>query len=136
METPMPVPGFHHLAIQVRDLDLGEGFYGGLLGLPVIARHADDRGRPRAIWFGLAGGGFLALERCEGPLPGRPFRDPRPGLHLLALGIRREGRAALEARLEEAGHPKVAETRFTFYVLDPEGNRIGLSHYPEAIEPG
>jgi glyoxylase I family protein len=134
MTTTANVPGFHHLAIQVRDLDRGEGFYGGLLGLPVIARHADERGNPRAIWLGLGGGGFLALERCWGDLEERPFRDPRPGLHLLALGIRREEREALEARLAAAGHPKVAETRFTFYVLDPEGNRVGLSHHPEPLE--
>jgi catechol 2,3-dioxygenase-like lactoylglutathione lyase family enzyme len=128
------VAAFHHLAIQVADLARAEAFYSGLLGLPAIARHADAEGRPRAVWLGLAGGGFLALERCDGPVAPRPFRDPAPGLHLLALGIRREDRAAWEERLETAGHPKVAETRYTFYVLDPEGNRVGLSHHPEPLD--
>ncbi len=129
-ETPH-VHGFHHLAIQVADLVRGEAFYGELLGLRAIARWADEAGRPRSIWLGLPGGGFLALERSEGTPEPRPFRDGRPGLHLLALGIRRDDRAALEERLAAAGHPKVAETAYTFYVLDPEGNRVGLSHYPE-----
>lgn len=133
METTL-VAGFHHLAIQVTDLARAEAFYGGLLGLPAIARYEDGGGRPRAVWMGLPGGGFLALERCDGPTEPRPFRDARPGLHLLALGIRREDRPALEERLAGAGHPKVAETRFTFYVLDPEGNRVGLSHHPEPLD--
>ena len=122
---------FHHLAIQVRDLARMESFYGGLLGLPVIARHADEQGIPRSVWLGLEGGGFLALERCDGELGARPFRDGAPGLHLLALSVSSGDRAALAARLAAEGHPEVAHTRFTFYVLDPEGNRVGLSHHPK-----
>jgi len=127
----MRIEGFHHLAIQVRDLDAAERFYAGLLGLEVIRRWTDERGAPRSIWV-AAGEGFLALERCEGGAAERPWRDEAPGLHLLALRIARADRAAWEERLAAAGHPKVAETAYTFYVRDPEGNRIGLSHHPEA----
>jgi len=125
----MEIAGFHHLAIQVRDLAIAERFYAGVLGLPVIARHADAAGAPRAVWV-RAGVGFLALELCTGTPAERPFRDPAPGLFLLALRIERAEREAWERRLAEAGHPKVAETAFTFYVRDPEGNRVGLSHHP------
>ncbi|WP_373048501.1 VOC family protein [Vulgatibacter sp.] len=121
---------FHHLAVQCRDLAAAERFYAGILGLPVIARHRDEAGAERAIWVG-AGEGFLALERCGGPVEERPFRDQAPGFFLFALRIERSERAAWEERLAAAGHPKVAETAFTFYVRDPEGNRIGLSHHPE-----
>lgn len=124
---------FHHLAIQVRDLAAAERFYAGLLGLEVVARWSDEGGAPRSSWVGLEGGGFLALERCEGEPGERPFRDPAPGLFLLALGIRPEERTAWEEKLAAAGHPKVAETGFTFYVRDPEGNRIGLSHHPHRL---
>lgn len=127
------VVGFHHLAIQVASLERGEAFYGGLLGLPVIARWNDGEGSPRSVWMGLPGGGFLALERCDGAVEVRSFHDRRPGLHLLALGIRREDRRHLELRLAAAGHPKVAETQYTFYVSDPEGNRVGLSHHPDPV---
>ncbi|HEY3352678.1 MAG TPA: VOC family protein [Polyangia bacterium] len=126
-----PGLGFHHLAVQVRDLAAAEAFYAGLLGLPVIARHATADGAPRSVWVGLDGGGFLALERCDGTAEDRPYHDARPGLHLLALRIPPATRAAWEARLAAAGHPRVAATRFTFYVRDPEGNRVGLSHWPE-----
>ena len=127
----MRIAGFHHLAIQVRDLEAAERFYAGLLGLEVIRRWSDEHGAPRSIWVGT-GEGFLALERCEGRVEERRWRDEAPGLHLLALRIAKDDRAAWERKLAEAGHARVAETRFTFYVLDPEGNRIGLSHFPDA----
>ena len=129
----MDIGGFHHLAIQVCDLERAERFYAGVLGLRVIARHADAQGAPRAIWV-QAGEGFLALELAAGAAVAAPFRDPTPGLFLLALRIERAERATWERRLAEAGHPKVAETAFTFYVRDPEGNRIGLSHHPHPRE--
>lgn len=132
----MHIDGFHHLAIQVRDLEGAERFYAGVLGLPVIARHADAAGAPRSIWVGLGEGGFLALERCGVAAPRMPFRNPDAGLHLLALRIAPADRAAWRRRLEAAGHEVVGETRWTFYVRDPEGNRIGLSHHPHPPAEG
>jgi methylenetetrahydrofolate--tRNA-(uracil-5-)-methyltransferase len=70
-----------------------------------------------------------------GPMKPVGLPDPRTGREPWAVvQLRREDRAAWEERLETAGHPKVAETRYTFYVLDPEGNRVGLSHHPEPID--
>lgn len=120
----------HHVAIQVASLPRAEAFYAGLLGLPVIARHATVDGAPRSIWVGLEDGSFFALELEAGAREPQRFRDARPGLHLLALRIAPEERAALSAKLSAAGHPVEAETSFTFYVLDPEGNRLGFSHHP------
>ncbi len=125
----MRAGGFHHLALQVHDLGRAEAFYAGVLGLPVIARHQRPDGSPRAVWLDC-GGAFLALERCAAAPEERPFVDARPGWHLLALAIPAEERQRWEEHLAAHGHPKVAETRFTFYVHDPEGNRVGLSHYP------
>lgn len=120
----------HHVAIQVRSLPVAEAFYAGLLGLPVIARHAAPDGSARAVWVGLADGSFLALERASGEREPQSFRDGRPGLHLLAFVIQPAERDALAAKLSAAGHALEAETSFTFYVLDPEGNRVGFSHHP------
>src|SRR5262245_36920144 len=80
----------HHLAVVVRDLARAEAFYAGLLGLPVLARHADAQGAPRSVWLSLDGGGgggdrgdrgapFLALERATADAPRR--RDEAPGWH-------------------------------------------------------
>lgn len=122
-------PAFHHLAIQVTDLPRAERFYCDVLGLSVRKRWPWDDGRlgERSIWLSL-GDGFLALEACDEPAPPRDFRDPQAGLHLFAIGIRAADRAAWEDRL---GMAIVHRTRFTLYVRDPEGNRIGLSHHPD-----
>lgn len=125
------VTGFHHVAIQCADLERCEPFYRDLLGLPVVRRGADADGRTGSVWLGLGGGAFLALEASGGTPEGRPWSDARAGLHLVALRIGAGQRAAWEARLSGAGVEVVHRTRWTLYVRDPEGNRVGLSHHPE-----
>jgi catechol 2,3-dioxygenase-like lactoylglutathione lyase family enzyme len=125
------VQGFHHLAVQCARLEPCERFYREVLGLPVVRRGTGADGRERSVWLGLGGGGFLALEQAGEAPDTRPWSDPRPGLHLLALRIEASGRAVWEARLAAAGVEVVHRTRWTLYFRDPEGNRIGLSHHPE-----
>jgi catechol 2,3-dioxygenase-like lactoylglutathione lyase family enzyme len=122
---------FHHLAVSCRDLARCERFYREVLGLPELRRWPAEGGGDRSVWLGV-GDGFLALERAERePDPG-PWRDGRPGLHLVALRIPREEREAWEHRLASRGVAVAHRTRFTIYLRDPEGNRIGLSHYPDS----
>lgn len=125
------VLGLHHLAIQCAELEPCERFYREVLGLPVLQRGDDEQGRARSVWLGLGGGAFLALERVDGSPDQGPWRSPRAGLHLLALRIEPGQRAAWEAKLTAAGVEVVHRTRWTLYVRDPEGNRVGLSHHPE-----
>jgi glyoxylase I family protein len=142
----LPPCGVHHLAIQVRDLAEAERFYVGLLGLSVVRRWQGQGGAERSLWVDLGNGtaarapAFLALEVVPSH-PGQPTaaEDPdragRPGHHLLAFGIARSARAAWEARLTAAGVPITGRSAFTLYFCDPEGNRLGLSHYPDAVDP-
>jgi glyoxylase I family protein len=59
------------------------------------------------------------------------------GYLMIALRITRAARADWEARLAAAGVAVVHRTAYTIYVADPEGNRVGLSHWPDAAaEPG
>lgn len=126
----MPAPlALHHLAVVVEDLDRAERFYGGVLGLPVITRHDDALGAPRAVWLGLAGGAFLALERAGAGGPRRA--DDAPGWHCVALGIPRDEREAWRIRLEAAGHPIERSSVYTLYVRDPDGCLVALSHHPD-----
>jgi catechol 2,3-dioxygenase-like lactoylglutathione lyase family enzyme len=120
----------HHLAVVVRDLAGAEAFYGGVLGLGVVRRWADDHGAPRSVWLALGGGAFLAVERAGEGTPARP-RDAE-GWHCVALGIAREDRGRWKDRLAAAGVAVERESAFTLYVRDPEGNLIGLSHWPDA----
>jgi glyoxylase I family protein len=133
----MPL-AFHHLAIQCSDLPACERFYREVLGLTVLRRWPSEGGGDRSVWLAL-GDGFLALERAISetggrdptPASGEAWRDGRAGLHLVALRIRPEERASWEARLEARGVPVMHRTRWTLYVRDPEGNRVGLSHHPD-----
>jgi glyoxylase I family protein len=127
-----PAPGpprVHHLAVVVRDLDRAEAFYGGVIGLPVERRWADEAGSPRSVWLSLGGGAFLAVERAPAGLPARPAPD-LPGWHCVALAIPVDEREAWRARLAAAGSPVERESPFTLYTRDPEGNLVALSHYP------
>ena len=93
----------------------------------------------RALWLTLgpteAEGGFLALEACVGAPVAADFRDPTPGLFLLSLRIDAKSRVAWEERLRAADVPVVHRSDFTLYLRDPEGNRVGLSHWPDAMVP-
>ena len=136
--------GVHHVAIGVRDLGAVEAFYTGVLGLPILRRWpmgemtGDDQ-RDRSVWCDLGGGAFLALERAaDGEVaPEGAATDRGHGYLMIALRITRATRADWEARLAAAGVAIVHRTAYTLYVTDPEGNRVGLSHWPDgAAEPG
>ena len=127
----MDVSGVHHVAVKVADLSRAEAFYVGVLGLAVLRRWPSADGRDRSLWLDLGKGSFLALERSEGP--GGAKSENGAGIHLLALHIPRADREAWIAALSEAGHPIYQHTDFTIYVQDPEGNRVGLSHWPDSI---
>jgi glyoxylase I family protein len=126
---------FHHLAIQCSDLARCERFYREVLGLAVMRRWPRDEGSgDRSVWMQV-GDGFLALERAEEPANTSQWRDGKAGLHLIALRIEVAERAQWEARLTQSGVDIVHRTRWTIYVRDPEGNRVGLTHYPADPPP-
>lgn len=127
---------FHHLAIQCADLGRCERFYREVLGLRVLRRWPREDGGDRSVWLSVGEGNeseFLALERADEQPEERPWRDGRPGLHLVALHITPGDRRVWESRLQEAGVPVAHRTRWTIYFHDPEGNRIGLTHYPHDV---
>jgi glyoxylase I family protein len=130
----LSVRGHHHLAIQVKNLAGAEAFYREVLGLSLVRRwpFEDGRAGDRSVWLSVGSGEeFIALEACDADPPDTPFRDPHGGLHLLALRIPAGDRSAWERHLAGLGIEIVHRTRWSLYVRDPEGNRIGLSHYPD-----
>jgi catechol 2,3-dioxygenase-like lactoylglutathione lyase family enzyme len=131
-------PAFHHLAIQCADLSRCEAFYRDVLGLSVLRRWPREEGGDRSVWLcvgdAAAEEGFIALERADEPAEAHPWRDGRAGLHLFALRIAPSERRTWEDRLEAAGVLVAHRTRWTIYFHDPEGNRIGLTHYPHDPE--
>jgi catechol 2,3-dioxygenase-like lactoylglutathione lyase family enzyme len=125
---------FHHVAIQCSDLESCERFYREELGLEVVRRWPRPEGGDRSVWLAV-GEGFLALERAAEKPRASPWRDGKPGLHLVALRIQPSERARWEARFAARGVGVVHRTRWTLYVRDPEGNRVGLSHHPDEPAP-
>jgi glyoxylase I family protein len=131
------VRGFHHVAIQARDVETVAAFYRDVLGLPELRRWPDERGGLRSIWL-ACGDGFLAIEATgEGETPSRlPFRHGAPGLHVFAFRIERGQRSAIESQLSARGIQIEHHTRWSLFLRDPEGNRVGLTHYPEESASG
>ncbi len=109
-------------------------FYEDTLELEQVSVHRYDDGRVRSVWLSLGNETVLMLERAdEGEgrdLGTDPFAKKVPGLHLIALRIGANERAGWLARLDSLVENTSA---FTIYLRDSEGNRIGLSHYPDPI---
>jgi glyoxylase I family protein len=115
------VGGVHHVALRVADVERALGFYGGLLGLPVLRRFEEPALPLRSAWL-QAGPLVLMLERRlrgEGPNTGSG--------HLLAFAV--SDLDAWRNRLATAGVPTSDRTTHTLFVRDPDGHRVGLSDF-------
>jgi glyoxylase I family protein len=131
MITPQ---GFHHVAISAADVERVARFYREVLGLPELSRATFPDGRLKSIWIGARSGGqssdgFFAVE--AGGL-GSAGRD---GFFMVALSIDPADRERVRAALHARGAHVERETDYTMYVRDPEGNLVGLSHYPSRPGP-
>ena len=119
-------------AIYAEDLDAAEAFYGGVLGLPRIAR----AGR-RHVFYRCGAGVLLIFNPAEtevadpgSPLPVPPHGARGPG-HLcfaaepLELGAWRERLAAAGVEIEaEIDWPNGGRS---FYFRDPAGNSLEVA---------
>lgn len=109
----------HHLALRTQDLARLEQFYAEVLGLPVVARRSG-----RSVWL-QAEGVVLMLERADANEPGVPVAS----MDLVAFAIDANDFVEREAALTRAGIAVEGRTDYTLYVRDPDGRRVGLSHY-------
>lgn len=131
----MRVRGVHHVAIKARDVEASAAFYRDVLGLVEIDRHLDAEGL-RSIWLDTGDAVILMVERAGTsavtlPEPSQRFHADPPAIHVLAFSIAATERGAWRARLIGAGRRIVHETPHTLYVFDPDGNRVGISCWPE-----
>lgn len=124
----MQALGFHHLAIQVRDVERVSAFYRTVLGLAEVKRWHRDDGSLRSVWVSVGGeSGFLAIEHLP---EGVTVPDGALGPSMIALRIAPAARRGIEVELAAHGVPIVKQTGWTLYVRDPEGTLVGLSHHP------
>lgn len=108
----------HHLAMRTRDLDRLEAFYAGTLGMEILSRGNGS------VWL-RAGDAILMLERAESG----EAEIPANCKEFLAFSIGANEKEARRNALVDAGVPIEAETAHTLYFRDPDGRRVGLSHY-------
>ena len=119
--------GFHHVAVQVRDVQRVTDFYIGVLGLSELRRFLREDGSLRSVWVSSGEApAFLAIEAAPASTP-----DGTLGCSMLAFRIAAAERHRVRDALVAAGTAIEKETGWTMYVRDPEGNLVGLSHHPD-----
>lgn len=117
----------HHIALGARQVEEVAAFYRRAFELKESARHHYEDGALRSIWLDLSPG-VLMVEHT--PRMRELVEGVDAGAFLIAFAIQPEERASVEARLQELGARIEAQSAYTLYARDPEGNRVALSHYP------
>ncbi len=112
----------HHVAIGTPAVErLGE-FYAQIPGVREESRQHTKTGELRSIWL-RAGETVLMIERAEN-------REAPRALVFSASGVEPD-------RLEQFLKGRETDrTAFTAYFRDPDGNRLGLSAYPQELAAG
>ena len=109
----------HHLALRTRDLPKLRAFYVDVVGLLVLEEETG-----RSVWLD-AGGTIVMLERATDSEP----EVPAGSRDLVAFSLLPEDESRFEARLASQQIAIEARTDFTLYFRDPDGRRVGVSHY-------
>lgn len=130
-----PLDGILETSLYAEDLDAAETFYGGILGLEKITRHAN-----RHVFYRCGQGVLLIFNAKETVVPPAPGAFPVPVHGMTGQGhvCFRASPAALDfwvEKLNEAGVAIEADFRWpngarSIYFRDPAGNSL------ECAEPG
>ena len=107
----------HHVAGLGPDPAALSSFYAQTLGLPETRRHADAQG-VRSVWL-AADGTTLMFER-----------GPRGQNGVLVFAV---PAGSAQTWRERLAHCLDGTTAYSIYARDPDGNRLGVSSYPEPI---
>jgi len=126
----MKVQALGHVVLKVRNLDRAVAFYGGVLGMPVVARER-IRGYPMAF-FSVTGNhhDFALLEVGGDDTPLPAFETP--GLAHLALKLGDDLDTLREARVHLERHGVAVDRTVdhrvsqSLYLRDPDGHTVEL----------
>jgi catechol 2,3-dioxygenase-like lactoylglutathione lyase family enzyme len=127
MKRPTRIPGLHHVALNVKDLESCERFYTELLGMRV-------EWRPDVDNVYLTGGSDnLALHRAApGPEPGPAQRLDHIGFVVADTREVDEWFAFLRSKgVTILKEPKThRDGARSFYCRDPDGNTVQMIYHP------
>lgn len=110
----------HHVAFRTRDLARLRAFYTERLGFSVSREGAGS------VWLEADG----AIVMLETALPGEPGVAAGSN-EIVVFAIGSAEREAWRVRLALGNVAIESETAYTLYFRDPDGRRLGLSHYPD-----
>jgi catechol 2,3-dioxygenase len=123
----MRIQALGHVVVRVRDQASAEKFYGGILGLPIIARY-DENGM-KMTFFTLGNHHDFAISQVTGE--GSGHGENAVGLDHVAFKIGtsldelREAKKVLESK-GVVPSPVDHEVTKSLYFKDPDGNGIEL----------
>ncbi len=127
----MPSAGqFHHVILEVTDLDRSEDFYGGTLGLEPVGRGAFPEDGPNAA-FQTGDGQYVVLVQrptvgVDGPGVHTNFMVPTEEYHTIYDRLKELGCLVVDHRAEQRSVGEVST-----YFNDPDGHRLQIT----ALEP-
>ena len=109
----------HHIAFRTEDPEALSHFYENVLGL---ARIREQPGY--SIWFDLGASVLMLEKRSEGEPSIRP-----DSMDMIAFQVSEVQRQVLGEKLVQYGAEIEDAGQYTTYFRDPDGRRIGISHY-------
>jgi len=122
--------GFHHLTVNVQDVDRSERWYCEVLGFERI-RRIETEAFTRVILQHRESEATLGLNRHAAEVAAEPFDERRAGLDHLAFRVSdRAGLDAWAARFDELGvehsgvKPGTAPGAFLVVFRDPDGLQL------------
>ena len=123
----MKIQALGHVVVRVKDRARAERFYGGLLGLPIIARY-DENGM-KMTFFTLGNHHDFAVSEVSGDCSSN--NESAVGLDHVAfkIGTNLDELRQAKKKLESAGvepSPVDHEVTKSLYFKDPDGNGIEL----------
>ena len=132
-DEPAPGPrheGFHHLTVNVQDVDRSEQWYGEVLGFERI-RRIETEAFTRVILQHPDSGATLGLNHHAAAVAAEPFDERRAGLDHLAFRVSDPAELdAWAARFDELGvvhsgvKPGTAPGAFLVVFRDPDGLQL------------
>lgn len=124
---PIPVSGVCELTLEMSDLEAGEHFYSGILGLPVVERWSE---RGKAVWLMAGDRTRIGLWQAQIGLGGGrggvhvhyAMHVPAPDYNAAVERLRAAGFEVLDHDHSGYGHGRGRAA----YVTDPGGHVVEL----------
>ena len=132
--------GFHHVDLNVTDLEASKRVYGPVLEFLGYTQVKDSEGAEWDLRIGEGRGASLGLRLCDPALAGHVHQRYAPGLHHLAWRTdSREDVDRLHALLVEQGikildapahYPEYSGDYYAVFFEDPDGMKLELVYAP------